>query len=63
MGITFKRAREELDMVVEHRDRVDELLTEKVIQARHAGVSWQQVANSLGIDVKTARRRYLKVSG
>lgn len=63
VGISYGRAIEELDLVVEHRDRVNELLTEKVIQARHAGASWEFLAATLGIDKQTAVRRYRSLSG
>lgn len=63
MAISYGRAIQELDLVVEHRDRVNELLTEKVIQARHAGASWEFIAETLGIDKKTAVKRYRDLSG
>lgn len=63
MATTYTQAIRELDLVIEHRDRVNELLTEKVIQARHAGASWEFLAATLGIDKKTAVKRYKHLSG
>lgn len=43
------------------RDAADELLAQRVIQARDAGMSWTKVGELLGITRQAATKRYAKV--
>lgn len=43
------------------RDAADELLGQRVMQARDAGMSWSKVGELLGITRQAATKRYSKV--
>lgn len=43
------------------RDAADELLAQRVMQARDAGMSWTKVGELLGITRQAATKRYAKV--
>lgn len=43
------------------RDAADELLAQRVMQARNAGMSWTKVGELLGITRQAATKRYAKV--
>lgn len=43
------------------RNAADELVTQRVLQARHNGMSWTKVGELLGITRQAATKRYAKV--
>jgi predicted transcriptional regulator len=52
----------EVSEVVNYRKLVDKMLVKRVVSARKAGATWQELGDALGVTHQAARKRFKALS-